>query len=84
MTVLAAIAEWSVLAFGLLLLGIQVLVQEIGFWFGRRHSARAVRVGAPHPRVPLMRVPTTWMAGPRSAMTAGSISAPALISAPVA
>jgi hypothetical protein len=41
MTVLAAIAEWSVLAFGLLLLGIQVLVQEIGFWFGRRHRARA-------------------------------------------
>jgi hypothetical protein len=41
MAVVAAIAEWSVFAFGLLLLVLQVLAQEIGFWLGRRRRARA-------------------------------------------
>ncbi len=40
MTMLAAIAEWSVLAFGLLLFAVQVVVQECGHWLGRRHRGR--------------------------------------------
>jgi hypothetical protein len=40
MTLLAAIAEWSVFAFGLLLLGVQMLVQEMGYWLGRRDRMR--------------------------------------------
>lgn len=35
------IATWSVLAFGLLLFGVQVVAHEAGYWFGRRHAARS-------------------------------------------
>src|SRR5690349_10338416 len=41
MTILAAIAAWSIVAFGLLLLAIQLLAHEAGFWIGKRHRARA-------------------------------------------
>ena len=40
MSMIAAIAEWSVIAFGLLLLAIQILAQEVGYWLGRRHRTR--------------------------------------------
>lgn len=41
MTILAAIAAWSIVAFGLLLLAVQLLAHEAGFWIGKRHRARA-------------------------------------------
>ena len=40
MTVLAAIADWSVLAFALLLLAAQMLAHEAGYWLGYRRKAR--------------------------------------------
>jgi hypothetical protein len=40
MTMLAAIADWSVLAFALLLLGAQMLAHEAGWWVGSRRGAR--------------------------------------------
>lgn len=40
---IAAVAEWSVLAFFALLLAVQLLMHEVGYWFGRwsRTSAEA-------------------------------------------
>ena len=40
MTVLAAIADWSVFAFALLLLAAQMLAHEAGYWFGWHRGAR--------------------------------------------
>jgi hypothetical protein len=40
MTVLAAIANWSVFAFALLLWPIQMVAHEAGYWFGSRRRAR--------------------------------------------
>ena len=39
MIVIAAIAEWSFLAFAMLLFATQFLVHQIGYWFGRRKKA---------------------------------------------
>jgi hypothetical protein len=46
MTVLAAIANWSVIAFALLLWVTQMLAHEAGYWFGSRHRARGGEVQA--------------------------------------
>lgn len=46
MSVLAAIADWSVLAFGVLLLAAQMLVHEAGYWVGWRRKARGGEVHA--------------------------------------
>jgi hypothetical protein len=46
MTVLAAIANWSVIAFGLLLWAAQMLAHEAGYWFGSRRRARGGEVHA--------------------------------------
>jgi len=46
MTELAAIANWSVFAFGLLLWVVQMLSHEAGYWFGSRHRARGGEVQA--------------------------------------
>jgi hypothetical protein len=35
---LAAIAAWSLIAFGFLLFVVQLVAHEIGFWFGRRRA----------------------------------------------
>ena len=40
MSLLTAIAAWSVLAFGLLLFVFQLGVHEFGYQIGRRHAAR--------------------------------------------
>jgi hypothetical protein len=40
MSLLAGIAAWSEFAFGLLLLAVQVLAHESGFWLGRRRTER--------------------------------------------
>jgi hypothetical protein len=40
MTILAAIAEWSVLAFAALLLAAQMLMHETGYWLGYRRRLR--------------------------------------------
>jgi hypothetical protein len=40
MTLLVALAAWSVLAFGVLLLLAQMLAHEIGYWMGRRLAGR--------------------------------------------
>lgn len=40
MTILADIAEWSLLAFTLLLFAAQFLVQELGHWVGRRQRTQ--------------------------------------------
>jgi hypothetical protein len=48
MTVLAAIANWSVFAFALLLWLIQMVAHEAGYWFGSRRRARA---GEAQPKV---------------------------------
>ncbi len=40
MNILAAIADWSVIAFGLLLLAAQLLVHDLGHWLGRRRQRR--------------------------------------------
>jgi hypothetical protein len=40
MTVLVAIADWSIYAFGLLLFAAQMLAHEAGYWFGWRRKAR--------------------------------------------
>jgi hypothetical protein len=45
MTILAAIADWSVFAFGLLLLAAQMVAHEAGFWVG---SLRRRRGGEAH------------------------------------
>jgi len=46
MTVLAAIADWSVLAFALLLLAAQMLAHEAGYWLGYRRKAGGGEVQA--------------------------------------
>src|SRR5215471_8958302 len=46
MTVLAAIADWSVLAFALLLLAAQMLAHEAGYWLGYRRKAGGEEVQA--------------------------------------
>lgn len=46
MTMLAAIANWSVIAFGLLLWIVQMLAHEAGYWFGSRNRARGKEVQA--------------------------------------
>jgi hypothetical protein len=38
MDVLAQLAAWSLIAFGLLLFATQVAAREIGYWLGQRHS----------------------------------------------
>ena len=38
MMLLAAIAAWSLLAFGFLLFVVQLVAHEIGFWIGRRRA----------------------------------------------
>lgn len=43
MEILAVIAEWSILAFGLVLLAAQLAAQEVGYWFGRRSKEKAAR-----------------------------------------
>ncbi|MGE0226440.1 MAG: hypothetical protein AB7F35_13775 [Acetobacteraceae bacterium] len=40
MMIVIAIAEWSVVAFGLLLLAFQLIAQEFGFWVGKKHRTR--------------------------------------------
>ncbi len=40
MTVLAAIADWSIYAFGFLLFAAQMLAHEAGYWLGWRRKAR--------------------------------------------
>jgi hypothetical protein len=40
MTVLAAIAAWSLLAFALLRFVVQLIANEAGYWVGRRRAAR--------------------------------------------
>jgi len=40
MTVLAAIADWSIFAFGLLLFAVQTVAHEFGYWLGWRNKAR--------------------------------------------
>ena len=39
-SLIVAIATWSVVAFGLLLFGAQVIAHELGYWFGRQHATR--------------------------------------------
>ena len=46
MTMLAAIANWSVFAFALLLWVAQMLAHEAGYWFGSRRRARGGEVQA--------------------------------------
>ena len=46
MTELAAIANWSVFAFALLLWVAQMLAHEAGYWFGSRRRARGGEVQA--------------------------------------
>src|SRR5262249_40689125 len=46
MTVLAAIADWSIAAFGFLLWVTQMLAHEAGYWFGSRWRARGREVHA--------------------------------------
>ena len=46
MTLLAAIADWSVFAFALLLLTAQMLAHEAGYWLGYRRNARGGEVQA--------------------------------------
>jgi hypothetical protein len=46
MTELAAIANWSVFAFALLLWVAQMLTHEAGYWFGSRHRAHGGEVQA--------------------------------------
>jgi hypothetical protein len=46
MTMLAGIADWSVLAFALLLLVVQMLAHEAGYWLGYRRNARGGEVQA--------------------------------------
>lgn len=43
MSIVADIAAWSILAFGLMLLLAQVLAREIGYWFGRHYAAQQER-----------------------------------------
>ncbi len=40
MTLMATVAAWSLLAFGLILFVIQLAAHEIGFWLGRRQARR--------------------------------------------
>ena len=46
MTVLAAIANWSVFAFAVLLWFVQMLAHEAGYWFGSHRRARGGEVQA--------------------------------------
>jgi hypothetical protein len=46
MTMLAAIADWSVFAFAVLLMAAQMLAHEAGYWLGYRRKARGGEVQA--------------------------------------
>jgi hypothetical protein len=46
MTMVAAIADWSVFAFALLLPAAQMLAHEAGYWLGNRRNARGEEVQA--------------------------------------
>ena len=47
MTVLAAIADWSVVAFALLLLAVQMLAHEAGYWVGWHRKRRGGATTSP-------------------------------------
>ena len=40
MMLLARIAVWSLLGFGVLLFAIQLAAHEVGFWLGRRQATK--------------------------------------------
>ena len=44
MTLLAAIADWSVFAFALLLMAAQMLAHEAGYWLGYGREAGAEKL----------------------------------------
>jgi hypothetical protein len=41
MAIVTEIGEWSLLAFGTLLLLVLLIAHEVGYWIGLRHKARS-------------------------------------------